>query len=429
MTQEIAPTPDQLPPKMPDIARRASDFIMRFEAATPEAPVSLDMFAGDDAPIPDLLRQHFRAGRRLEKRHAKLFSHDLLEAGEEPDDPDQGAILALTKDILATSGSLQTLKWSTRLAHGVLQLAEAGAQIARDPSRIAASGEDAQKAATRKAGDLLSNSFQSAYAARVMGDASLLPNAGRASFLGLLVDTHYHFWKTQLGYERLGPTYAMPTEMAEEVKKAICQFPAKIMFADEHTLQGRPDSGRLRKAYQARMKAYQASATESGVANGLNLRGNLNDATDLVTMVLDACTKTGYSKQESLRIAVDNSDTIGRLIERFETLDNTIHFLGPTDRPRLAIDYAERLYDLPFPEADAKLQPRDQKGSVCPFRHFVRLQPDGETYQKVKVFSDSVAEHVGAEPSYLRHTGKGIYLDSAALMINYALLPYAVAGD
>jgi hypothetical protein len=415
-------------PKTPETAKRAWDFIMAVETATAEAPVSLDILTGEDTTIPELLGQHFKAARKLEKRHAKLFFQGWLEDdGAGPDAPDPGAVLALTKDVLVTSRRLQVLKWSTWLGHGVLQLAEAGARIAHDPSLIRAEGEDRQEVAMRKAGDLLSNSFQASYADRVIGDASRLPDTARASFLGILLDTHYRFWRTQLGFERLGFTHTLPTEIGEEAKKLLCQYPAKVMLADVHTLQGRPGPKLLRKVYKKRMAAYERSMTESGVARGVNMRSNLSDATDIVTMVLEACTQAGYSSDESQRIVVDNSNTIGRLIERFETLENDIHFQGPKDQPRLVIDYSDRLYELPFPGAEAKLKPRDQKGSVCPVRHFVRLRPDGETHQKVKLFSNSVAEHVGAEPSYLHHTRKGIFLDPAALMINYALLPYALA--
>lgn len=423
--------------RVPELSRKASEYIAAIEDGSPESPVSLDMLV-EGGDIMSTLEMRMGEIDTLYDRHEELFFKNNHITPR--DELDYEAVFILSQDVLRKVYDHDQVFRTAALGLAVLQFAEAGSRAAHDPSLLIASSYDGQnisKAIVDRAGGLGKESFE-VFQDRLQGDIHSLPRV-RLGYLGCLMCTHYDFWSGVVSAKMANTPSAH-----EKAINLLSLFPAKGAAWDTHSSYGRPSPGMIRNdLYIKPMKEFEKTLVVGG-ATGWDPRGNITDAMPFLFGAIDLATAQGNSLNKSLQIAAYNSSTVGRLTERrleglpIDTWDEnwmakitegTLRFEGDREWPRLTIDEARLATKDLSPEQLHKRQTRSQKAGTCVARNPVSLKRNGATHQNVLTLSNAMSERIGVKPPVLQEVGDDIYVDPAALTACYTLFAIAANYD
>ena len=405
--------------RIPEISRRASQFLADIETATLESPASLDVLV-DRGNLVSTLENQLGDIEELYDRHAGLF----FDGGRltPRDELDYEAILNLSRDVLRTLKRQEAPIRAGGLGLATLQFAEAAGQAGRDPSLLRIQDhttQDLPEQIINKTGQLAREAFEM-YQGRIAGDIFKVP-AGRMGYIGSLAETCYQFWSSALN---LGTVQGDIRNKASALTSA---FPAKIIRADIHSLHGRPPRSIMRDELYLRPMEALKETLETRKARAWSSK-NTRDAAPFVFQVLDNAMVSGYSAEDSLRIATHNSAIMARLTERrlddipIDGHDDNRIFIPSKDRFRFIEDDI-----LPTLVIDhSVVNTREQVTGMCTARNPILLRKEGPTHRNIQDFSTTMAEIIGVEPPVLRNVGADVYADPAALTFSYVIFAIAI---
>lgn len=403
-------------PQSPRVARKASRLVAAIEGATPDSPASLNLIADGKEGISGLFAVQLKRTDELYDAHEALFfsNYDFLNLRTSSQHHyDYPRILALSHDVITNARTIDYFLQSAHLGLGVLQLAEAGAQIVQNPSLVVTdfNRDTFIKDLIQQSGSFAEKVFETGLDGKnlLIGNINKFP-LPRVNYPGYLMATHRAFWEQH--YDTL------PEVAKSEVDELFNRFPSKTGLFDMHSMFGRPDRAIARQLYVERIKNFTRTLDhEQRESAGTTVQENVDTAIPLVISAFDATLQKGHSPERSFQIVVQESGRIGRLTELTASgfadtkQDNRVPFQfdESSNTPQLIVDLRK------------PLSTRNKEGGVCPARSLVLLDKNGKTYSSVEAFSAGIERRVGATPPLLRIIGNEAYVDPAALVVNYAL--------
>jgi hypothetical protein len=410
--------------RTPQIAQRIGEFVTGIEAATPETPISIDTMGLRGPSVLTDLQDQLAQTDKFYDRHTELFASAQYRHGFEL--PDFATVLDLTQAVVSYASEIYPLRNGADLALAITRIAEAGSRLADDPMVVKdAHRQGRVSAMTNSLTDRLQTTYKSVFADRIRGDLTAIP-LPRIGYLGHLVDTHLRFW-TQPDVQN-----GLSADLRKRVGQVFLRLPSKHFAYDNHSLLGSPDRQTARGAYLQRIETYEQSLETTSHLSCAHLQPNLFDGFRLVFNTLDATRQKNYTPEAGLQLVVKNSARIGRITETtthlfggekankatYEIDDNGTLTLTPADIPA---------YDkyLLTEDEKLKLERRDAVAGICPARHFIRLSHAGKTYSGLQHLSAAIQERIGVKPPILYETTDAVYVDPAAMIIDFTLLAVA----
>lgn len=380
---------------------------MRMEDATPATPVSIDEMGLKGQSMLEGFKEQLARTDALFGRHDALFvptqKHDMP--------PDNEEVLNLTEEIARGARADYSLQNGLHLAFAVAQVAGAGARLAKNPIVLNPSN-DAAEGIRKGLDEEMAVAYETTLAGRVKGSPAAVPLA-RRTYPGCLMEIHLAFWSDPNRLDCLTP------ELRARVEAVTAQFSLPHNLSDTRRI-GRPDRQRARELFAANIQAYAEHFEDNrSYHSRMLMHSGLPRDLSSIFKVLRATRRGGCRPDEGLQVIARNSTHIGRTakeplspsfdVRTCETVYELDIFRSLVVSAARAPSYGERLGQV----EDAHLA-----------RNFIALRRGGETHRNLQSFSAAVLERVGVEPPILYET-KTVYVDPAAMFINFRLLPVA----
>jgi hypothetical protein len=220
----------------------------------------------------------------------------------------------------------------------------------------------------------------------------------------------------------------MTPEEKQAAQKVVATFSSKQFLYDMYTYYGQPERASSHQDYTDSIEAFKQSLDRKA-PHGIGIEVNLGDnAIPCIFDALDTIQRAGYSPQESIQIAVQQSHIIATAthttsIGTYPWPKGSFTFDRTSGKLVLALPDFAYPQDHIFSEQNrAKLARRDKHGGTCPARRFSRLRDGRQTHQDIEAFSGGIEERIGVQAPLLYKRGKELYTNLANLTINYGLL-------
>lgn len=396
------------------ITRRASRLLDAIEDATEEHPATLEVVARPGQTLGGVLDAQLKETEELYERHATLFP-GRGRWRENPSAIDD--ILELTRDVNKVTLEEAHVHRSMFLGVGLGQLAAAGARLGAKPTQVRLDVKDMSE----KGAAIAQAVFMEDFHDRLLGDIQAFPT-GRIHHPGFLANRLISFWSAP------ATLVVMTPEEKHAAQKVVATFPSRQLLYDAYTYYGQPERATSRQDYADSIEGFKQSLDHKA-PHGVDVKSNLEDnAIPCILDALEAIEAAGYSSQESIQIAVQQSESIAAA-----THTTTI---GAYPWPKGSFSFDRRSGKLAFALPDstypqdhifsgqnrAKLARRDKHGGACPARHYSQLRDGRQTHQDIEVFSGGIEERIGTQAPLLYKRGKELYTSLANLTINYGLL-------
>jgi hypothetical protein len=413
--------------RLPRVARLAGRVIEEIDSATEESPLSLDGILGERSII-DVLRTQLKTTEGLYDRYNKLlFPNGIPPEWSMLPNLDFSAILDLLEE---TNKMLREQEYITRgidLGYIVLQLAEAGAQMACNPSPITIpppEGHTLEEEVIDECTNFAQESFGK-FSSRIRGNRQKIPK-DTMTYPGNLLQILHYLVLARSSMDAMSP------ELRQRAYKMLVRLPQKIE-SDMHSSYGRPDQGVARDGYAQMIRDFHESL-EKNESPTTTIWVNVRDIVPFILEAIKKAFAAGHTSKECLQIVIQNSTAIGRLTER--TLrglpskgNRMVNIDSSSDDPRVDIGFPEDPYSPDYPpEIVGRLRQRDNQGGICPARNVVPVNTTGGTYNNAVLLSEAIKDRIGIKPPFLLDARNGeAYINPPALLASYVVLAIAEA--